>query len=45
MVFLNDCKITLIDKTDASSPTQREKFWMTRLKTLATYGLNVEECV
>ena len=41
----NDCEITLIDKTDVSSPTKREFFWMTGLKTLHPMGLNVEENV
>ena len=37
-----DVSITLIDKTDGSDPTKRETFWMHMLKTLASYGLNVE---
>ena len=40
--FLEDVSITLIDKTDGSNPTKREFFWMHTLKTLAPYGLNVE---
>ena len=40
--FLEDVSITLIDKTDGSDPTKRETFWMHTLKTLAPYGLNVE---
>lgn len=43
--FLEDCTITLIDKTDAKCPTQREKFWIARLQTLSPKGLNVEEVV
>ena len=40
--FLEDVSITIIDKTDGSNPTKRETFWMHTLKTLAPYGLNVE---
>ena len=39
--FLEDCHITFIDKTDTAAPTQREKFWITRLQTLTPHGLNV----
>ena len=41
--FLEDVSIALIDKTDGSDPTKREKFWMHTLKTLAPYGLNIED--
>ena len=41
--FLEDVSIALIDKTDGSDPTKRETFWMHTLKTLAPYGLNVED--
>ena len=44
-VFLEDVSITLIDKTDGSDPTKRETFWMHTLKTLAPYGLNVENVI
>ena len=37
--LLSDCEITLIDKTDSSDPTQREMFWIRKLKTLAPLGL------
>ena len=40
--FLEIVSITLIEKTDGSDPTKREHFWMHTLKTLAPYGLNVE---
>ena len=30
-------------KTDPSDLTRREEFWRNKLKTLAPYGLNVEE--
>ena len=38
--FLQDCSITLIDKTDGSDPTRREEYWRVVLKTVAPYGLN-----
>ena len=41
--FLEDVSIALIDKTDGSDPTKRETNWMHTLKTLAPYGLNVED--
>ena len=41
--FLQDCYITFIDKTDASDPTKREKYWITVLKTLVPDGLNISE--
>ena len=33
--FLQDCSITLIDKTDASDLTRREEYWCVVLKTVA----------
>ena len=41
--LINDVEIVLIDKTDPSDPTRREELWRNKLKTLAPYGLNVEE--
>ena len=38
--FLQDCSITLTDKTDGSNPTRREEYWRVVLKTVAPYGLN-----
>ena len=38
--FLEDCSITLIDKTDASDPTRRKEYWRRVLKTVTPYGLN-----
>ena len=35
--FLEDCSITLIDKTDGSDPTRREEYWRTVLKTITPY--------
>ena len=40
--FLEDVSITLIGKTDGSDPMEGETFWIHTLKTLAFYGLNVE---
>ena len=41
--LVNDVKIVFIDKTDSSDLTRREEFCSIKLKTLAPYGLNVEE--
>ena len=41
--LIDDIEIIFIDKTDPSEPTRREQFWRTKLKTLASYGLDVEE--
>ena len=38
--FLEDCTITLIDKTDCADPTRREEYWRRILKTVSLYGLN-----
>ena len=38
--FLNDCSVTLIDKTDGSNPTRREEYWRKILKTVTPCGLN-----
>ena len=38
--FLEDCTITLIDKTDDADPTRREEYWRRILKTVSRYGLN-----
>ena len=38
--FLEDCTITLIDKTDGVDPTRREEYWRRVLKTVSPYGLN-----
>ena len=43
--FLNDVSVTLIDKTDESDPKKREDYWMKTLKTMAPYGLNIEDSV
>ena len=41
--LINDAKIIFIDKTDPLDIIRRDKFWRTKHKTLAHYGLNVEE--
>ena len=38
--FLEDCSITLIDKTNGSDPTRREECWRRVLKTVTSYGLD-----
>ena len=38
--FLQDCSITLINKTDGSDPTRREEYWRVVLKIVTPYGLN-----
>ena len=38
--FLEDCSSALIDKTNGSNPTRREKYWGRVLKTVTPYGLN-----
>ena len=43
--FLNDVSVALIDKTDGSDPKKREYYWMKSLKTMAPYGLNIEDSV
>ena len=37
---MNDSETTYIDKMD---PTRRESFWMGVLKTIAPFGLKVDE--
>ena len=41
--FLHGVSVTLIDKTDGKNPIKREDYWRHTLKTLAPYGLNVED--
>ena len=43
--FLEDVSLTFIDKTDPSGPLKRENYWRGTLKTMAPYGLNIEERV
>ena len=43
--FLIDVSVILIDKTDGSDHKKREDYWMKTLKTMAPYGLNIEDSV
>ena len=43
--FRDDVFVILIGKTDGSNPTKRETYWIRTLKTIAPYGLNVENGV
>ena len=43
--FLEDVSIAMGDKTDPSNPLQRENYWRSTLKTMTTWGLNVEDYV
>ena len=38
--FLQDCSITLIEKTDGSDPARRDEYRRAVLKTVSPYGLN-----
>ena len=39
--FLEDCSVTLIDKTDGADPTRREDYWRWVLETVVPYVLNM----
>ena len=41
--FVDEMKITFIDRTDANDPNQREHYWRHTLKTMAPNGLNIED--
>ena len=43
--FLNDVWVTLIDKINGLDPKKREGYWVKTLKTMAPYGLNIEDSV
>ena len=43
--FISDVSVTFIDKTDPSDPLKREDYWRSTLKTMAPFGLSVEESV
>ena len=43
--FLDDASITFIDETDPSDPLKREDYSRRTLKTMAHFGLNIEESV
>ena len=40
--LLEDCNITLTEKTDGADPTRREKYCRRVLKTVTPYGLNMD---
>ena len=40
--FRDDVSVILIDKTNSSNPTKREIYLMQTFKSIAFYGLNVE---
>ena len=43
--FSNDVSITFIDKADPSDPLKREDYWRRTLKTMAPFGLKIEDSV
>ena len=43
--FLMIISVTFIDITDPSDPLKREIFWRETLRTMAPYGLNIEDSV
>ena len=43
--FISDVSITFFDKTGPSDPLKREDYWRSTLKTMAPFGLNIEESV
>ena len=40
--FLEDCTITLVNKTDGEDPTRKEEYWRWVLNTVSPYELNTE---
>ena len=43
--FIENLSLTFIDKTDPSDLLKREDYWRSTLKTMALFGLNIEESV
>ena len=43
--FLYNVFVTFIDKTDPSVPLKWEEYWRRTLKTMAPFGVNIEESV
>lgn len=41
--FLNKISIIFFDKTDPSELLKRENYWQSTLKSMAPWGLNVED--
>ena len=43
--FISDVSVTFIGKTDRLDLLKREDYWRSNLKTMAPFGLNIEESV
>ena len=43
--FISDVSVTFIDKTNPSDPLKRKDYKRSNLKTMAQFGLNVEQSV
>ena len=43
--FISDVSVTFIEKIDPSDSLKREYYWRSTLKTVASFGLNIEESV
>ena len=43
--FLKDVSLTFIDQTDPSDLLKREDYYRSTLKTMAPFGLSIEESV
>ena len=43
--FLNGVSITFTNKTDPSDPLIQENYWRGTLRTMAPFGLNIEDSV
>ena len=43
--FIENLSLTFVDKTDPSDLLKREDYWRSTLKTMALFGLNIEESV
>ena len=43
--FLNNVSITFMDKADPSDPLKGEDYWRRTLKTMASFGINIEDSV
>ena len=43
--FLEGVSLTFVDKIDRSDPLKREDYWRSTLKTIAPFGLNIEQSV
>ena len=40
---IKDFSVQVIDVTDVNNPTERESFWIEKLKTYISMGINVRE--